>query len=123
MSLGQSAWVNNSPVRRAIFALLVLGLIIAQLALAWATLAPGGWRLWEVLVLICVAGTAPWTALNAANALIGLPILLFARHPAAAVLPALKDARPGLPEAKTAIAVCIRHEDMAAVFAPLGSTE
>lgn len=119
ISLGQTGAVTQYPVRRAIFALLVLSLIMAQFALAWATLAPGGWRLWEVLVLICFAGTAPWTALNAANALIGLPILLFARHPAAAVLPALRAARPGLPEAKTAIAVCIRHEDMAAVFAPL----
>jgi membrane glycosyltransferase len=87
--------------------------------LAWATLAPGGWTVAEMLILICIAGTLPWAALSAGNALIGLGILLFARDPAAAVLPALNHARPGLPEARTAIAICIRREDMALVLPPL----
>ena len=87
--------------------------------LAWATLAPGGWTLPEILILVCIAGTLPWAALSAGNALIGLGILLFARNPTAAVLPALATERPGLPQARTAIAICIRREDMALVLPPL----
>ena len=86
---------------------------------AWAVLAPGGWTLSEILILVCIAGTLPWAALSAGNALIGLGILLFARNPTAAVLPALATARPGLPQARTAIAICIRREDMALVLPPL----
>ena len=87
--------------------------------LAWKTLAPGGWTLPEILILVCIAGTLPWAALSAGNALIGLGILLLARNPVAAVLPALAAACPGLPQARTAIAICIRREDMALVLPPL----
>jgi len=106
-------------LRRAIFALLVLILTALQFFLAWNALAPGGWTGWEVMVILCFAGTMPWTALNGANALIGLTILLAARSPTALVLPALRAAHPGRPENLTAIAVCIRNEDMQAVLAPL----
>ena len=87
--------------------------------LAWVTLAPGGWTVAEILILVCIAGTLPWAAISAGNALIGLSILLFARSPVAAVLPALAAARRGLPQASTAIAICIRREDMALVLPPL----
>ena len=87
--------------------------------LAWETLAPGGWTLAEILILLCILGTLPWAALSAGNALIGLGILLLARDPVGAVLPALGHARPGTPRARTAIAVCIRREDMALVLPPL----
>lgn len=107
-------------LRRLAFALLVLGLTALQLWLAARVLAPGGWQPWEVLVLLCFAGTAPWTALCAGNALVGLAILLGASSPASAVLPALRQLRPGPPEARTAIAVCIRNEAMAQVLPPLG---
>uniref|UniRef100_UPI0018DFD49B glucans biosynthesis glucosyltransferase MdoH n=1 Tax=Roseomonas rosulenta TaxID=2748667 RepID=UPI0018DFD49B len=40
--------------------------------------------------------------------------------PPAAVLPALRAARPGAPRGRTAIAICVRNEDMGAVLAPLG---
>jgi membrane glycosyltransferase len=107
-------------LRRLLFALLGLGLTALLLWLAIRVLAPGGWTLWEGLVLLCLAGTVPWTALCAANALVGLAILLRAPSPPAAVLPALRRARPGAPLARTAIAVCIRNEDMAQVLPPLG---
>jgi membrane glycosyltransferase len=115
-------------LRRLAFALLVLGLTALQLWLAARVLAPGGWQHWEVLLLLCFAGTAPWTALCAGNALVGLALLLGAPSPAAAVLPALRQLRagsppglpPGLPAARTAIAVCIRNEAMAQVLPPLG---
>jgi membrane glycosyltransferase len=108
------------PLRRLGFALLGLGFTVALLWLGVRVMAPGGWTVWEVLAMLCFAGTAPWTALCAANALVGLVILLRAPDPAAAVLPALRLARPGAPQLHTAIAVCIRNEAMALVLPPLG---
>jgi len=112
---------TESPLlRRVLFLLLALAITAGLGALAVAVLAPGGWTVWEVLILICFVGTVPWSALSAANALVGLVILLGARDPPAAVLPALRAARPGPPRARTAIAICVRNEDMSAVLPPLG---
>jgi membrane glycosyltransferase len=109
------------PLRRLLFLAVVLLLVWAQLRLAWAVLAPGGWSLVELLGFLCLAATAPWTALSAANSLVGLLILLLARDPPAAVLPALRGADPDRPPSlATAIIVCVRNEDMAAVLPPLG---
>ena len=108
------------PLRRLILALLLLAIAGALLALAVQTLAPGGWTAWEILILLCLAGVAPWVALCAANALLGFVLLLGTRHPPAAVLPALRRARPGAPALSTAIGVCLRNEDMAQVLPPLG---
>lgn len=105
--------------RRLVFSLLVLGIAAALLWLAVRVMAPGGWTAWEALAFACFAGTAPWTALCAANALVGFAILLRAPDPPAAVLPALRVAQPGPPRLRTAIAVCLRNEDMAAVLPPL----
>ena len=113
--------MTEAPIlpRRIAFLALALAIMGGLFWLAWAVLAPGGWTLPEILILVCIAGTLPWAALSAGNALIGLGILLFARNPVAAVLPALATARPGLPQARTAIAICIRREDMALVLPPL----
>ena len=113
--------MTEAPIllRRIAFLALAIGIMAGLFWLAWAVLAPGGWTLAEILILICIAGTLPWAALSAGNALIGLGILLFARNPVAAVLPALNRVRIGKPEARTAIAVCIRREDMALVLPPL----
>ncbi|MDO9708724.1 glucans biosynthesis glucosyltransferase MdoH [Paracraurococcus lichenis] len=119
---GEGPGVPHPPLglRRLAFALLGLWLAALLLWLAVRVLAPGGWTVWEVLVFLCFAGTAPWTALCAANALVGFIILLRAPDPPAAVLPALRRARPGAPGLRTAIAVCIRNEAMAEVLPPLG---
>ncbi|MBV1795832.1 glucans biosynthesis glucosyltransferase MdoH [Siccirubricoccus sp. G192] len=106
--------------RRALFALLGLAITASLLWLAWRVMAPGGWTSWEVLAFACFAGTAPWTALCAANAITGFAILMRKGDPPAAVLPALRRARPGAPQLATAIAVCIRNEEMAGVLPPLG---
>ncbi|MCA3286944.1 MAG: glucans biosynthesis glucosyltransferase MdoH [Roseomonas sp.] len=113
--------MTKAPIlpRRIAFLVLAFAIMGGLFWLAWATLAPGGWTVAEILILVCIAGTLPWAALSAGNALIGLGILLLARDPAAAVLPALATARPGLPQARTAIAICIRREDMALVLPPL----
>ncbi|MBP0464164.1 glucans biosynthesis glucosyltransferase MdoH [Roseomonas sp. PWR1] len=107
-------------LRRVLFLLLALAITAGLVSLAVAVLAPGGWTVWEALILACFLGTIPWSALSAANALVGLVILLGARDPVAAVLPALRHARPPPPRGRTAIAICVRNEDMAAVLPPLG---
>ena len=147
------------PVRFRRLAVLLLGLAVTAglLTLAVAVLAPGGWTLWEVLILLALLGTVPWSALSAANALIGFAILMFARDPVAAVLPALRAAQapstptPALPRERgreclsppptcergqvpspsparggglgwgsvTAIAICVRNEEMGVVLPAL----
>ncbi len=106
-------------LRRILFIALALAIMAGLLRLAVAVLAPGGWTLWEALILLCFLGTMPWSALSAANALVGLAILLGAKDPVAAVLPQVRLARPEPPRGRTAIAICIRNEDMAAVLPPL----
>jgi membrane glycosyltransferase len=107
--------------RRVLFASLALAVAAALLWLAWRTMAPGGWTVWEALAWACYAGTAPWTALCAANALLGFAVLMAAPDPPAAALPALRAARTGdAPRLSTAIAVCIRDERMEEVLPPLG---
>lgn len=107
--------------RRAAFLLLVLAVLAGLVALAVAALAPGGWSAAEVAILLCYLGAAPWSALSTANPLIGFAIRMGSRDPLGAVLPALRAARPpgGVPRLSTAIAVCVRNEDMAAVLPPL----
>nr|WP_245211766.1 glucans biosynthesis glucosyltransferase MdoH [Neoroseomonas oryzicola] len=107
-------------LRRSLFLALALAITAGLVALAAAVLAPGGWTAWEVLILLCYLGTVPWSALSAANALVGLVILLATKDPPAFVLPALRAARPGPPAGRTAIAICVRNEDMGAVLPPLG---
>lgn len=113
--------MENSALRRVCFAALGLALTLALLGLLWRTLAPGGVTVWEWVILAAYAGTLPWSAISAANALLGFAILIGARDPAAAVVPQLDRAREGaVPGVATAILVCIRQEEMAAVTPPLG---
>jgi membrane glycosyltransferase len=114
---------EHLPLRRFVFASIVLAAAATLLWLAWRAMAPGAWTVWEVAAFACFAGTAPWTALCAANALLGFALLMAAADPAAAVLPALRRARTmaaAPPRLSTAIAVCVRNEPMEAVLPPLG---
>jgi membrane glycosyltransferase len=108
-----------APLRRALFGALVAALSAMLVWLVLRALLPGGIGVLEWLILLGVLGTTPWAALSLANSLVGLTILLAAPNPPAAVLPALARIRPGPPASVTAIAVCIRHEDMEAVLPPL----
>ncbi|WP_137181274.1 glucans biosynthesis glucosyltransferase MdoH [Roseomonas sp. AR75] len=110
---------ENPLLRRALFGALVAAIALLLLWLAWRALAAGGVNAIEALILLAVLLVTPWAALSAANSLVGLAILLGSRDPPAAVLPALRLARPGVPNAVTALAVCIRNEDMDAVLPPL----
>jgi membrane glycosyltransferase len=111
---------ENAPRRRLAFAALVAAIAALLLWLTWRALAPGGVNPAETLILLGVLLSVPWAALSAGNSLVGLAILLGSRDPPASVLPALRLARPGVPRGITALAVCIRNEDMAQVLPPLG---
>lgn len=97
--------------RRALFAALVLLIAAALIGLAWRVLAPSGWSLWEVLLLLCLLANAPWIALAAATGLVGLVVRL--RDGRAAVEPVTPITL------RTAIAVCVRDEPMEAVLQPI----
>ncbi len=110
----------ESPLlRRGLFAALCAAIAALLLWLTWRALAPGGLNAAEALILLCVALVVPWSALSAGNSLLGLAILLLSRDPPGHVLPALRRARPGVPDAITSLLVPIRNEDMAAVLPPL----
>ena len=111
---------ENIPLRRGLFGGLVAAIALILLWLAWRALAPGGVNGAEALILACLLLVTPWASLSAANSLVGLAILLASRDPPGAVLPALRLARPGPPRQLTALAVCIRNEEMGAVLPPLG---
>lgn len=111
---------ENVTLRRTLFGALVAAIAVLLLWLAWRALAPDGVNAIEALILLCLVGVTPWAALSAANSVVGLAILLGSPDPPGFVLPALRRARPGPPRGLTALAVCIRNEDMAAVLPPLG---
>ena len=104
-------------LRRSVLFLLVAGIAALLVSLAARAMAPGGVGVWEWLTLLAFAGTAPWTALCAANALLGFSLLISSRDAPGLLLPALR--RAGALRLRTAIIVCIRDEPMAAVLPPL----
>ena len=107
--------------RTWVFAGLVASVTLGLLGLAWAVLSPGGWSVWEALIFACLAANAPWLGLSAATGLAGLAIRLFAADPSAAVVPGMRrEGGPASPvSSRTAVAVCVRNEDMGAVVPPL----
>ena len=106
-------------LRRITLFSLVIGIAVALTWLVARAMAPGGYSGFEVLTLLAFAGTAPWTALCAANALLGFALLLGSRDAPGLVLPAWRLARRGAPSARTAIVICIRNEEMGGVLPPL----
>lgn len=103
--------------RRIVFFALVGAVALGLAAQLARVLGADGWTVAEVLLLLAFLGTAPWTGLCAANALVGFAILMTARNPARSVFPAWRDDGPLT--LTTAIAVTVRNEDMGAVLPPL----
>ena len=103
--------------RRALVVLIALSIGTALGWLLLHVLAPGGWTLAKLVMLAAFVGTAPWTGLCAANALIGFAILKTCRDPVRAVCPLPR--QPPHIHGRTAIAVTIRSEDMRRVLPPL----
>ncbi|WP_235035432.1 glucans biosynthesis glucosyltransferase MdoH [Roseomonas sp. 18066] len=106
-------------LRRAAFFLTCLAIGLGLSALAWRVLAPDGWTGWEVALMAAWLGTLPWTCLCAGNALFGFVLGLARRDPVASVVPGWQRHPVLPPRARTAIAVCLRNESMAAVLPPL----
>jgi membrane glycosyltransferase len=112
---------ESALLRRSVFGALVAAIAALLFWLAWRAVAPGGVNPVEGMILLGVALVTPWAALSAANSLVGLAILLASRDPPGFVVPAARRAEPGRPRARTALAVCIRNEEMAGVLPPLGA--
>jgi membrane glycosyltransferase len=113
--------LRSRITRGAIFFSLLLITAVGLTALMAGVLAPGGWTVCKVGILIAFIGVAPWIGVCVGNAVPGFLILLFARDPARAVLPVGGDIESAPITARTAIAVTVRNENIEAVLAGLRS--
>lgn len=103
--------------RRLLVALIVILSSLALDAALWMALAPGGWTAAKAIIMTCFALATLWVGFCVANGMIGFAILM-ARGDATPPW----DASPPLPVdrlPRTALAVTVRNEDIAAVLAPL----
>ena len=94
--------------RRVFVVLVVAGVTAGLLTLLWQVLAPGGWTLAKLAMLVGALGTAPWTGLCLANGLLGFLVLVSARE----TMPAV--AAPDPPP--MAVVVTVRSEDLAPIL-------
>jgi membrane glycosyltransferase len=109
--------------RRLLFAGLVGAATLAVAAYTARVLAGNGFGPVDLVLLLLLTGTLPWTAIGFCNALIGLAILLFARDPAGYVTPALARTDPQATLlARTAVVVPVYDEEPETVFRHLGAT-
>ncbi len=117
---GERELAERVGLRRAVLLALMLGVAACLVWLGAAVLAPGGWTALKLALLLCLAANAPWLGLSAATGLIGFCVRIGARDSACAVFPALRLVRPDQAVTlRTAIAVCVRDEAVAPVFARL----
>jgi membrane glycosyltransferase len=106
-------------LRRLLAALLIVTVAVGLTWLMAGVLGAHAWNPAKILLLVCFAGTAPWTGLCAANALLGFLVRMLARDPARFVF-GIEDSLP-LPShpPPTAIAVTVRNEILSNVLPPL----
>jgi membrane glycosyltransferase len=100
--------------RRLAYALLLLAVTAPPLLLLHHALGKGGFTVWEAAILALVALIAPWIGTLFASSLVGFIILAGTRDALAATW-APPVTTPT--DARTAIAVCVRNEDLRAVLA------
>jgi len=99
--------------RRQIFGALVVTTILALLGMMIYSMSLGGLVLAEWVLLICFAITLPWTAIGFWNAVIGFIVLRSTKSAAEHVFPASADITGDEAiTSSTAIAICIRNEDV-----------
>jgi membrane glycosyltransferase len=106
--------------RRAAFFGLVLLTAAVLFWLLLGVLAPGGWGVAKLALLLSFAPVALWFGVCVGNAVPGFLLLLCASDPPRAVLPVAGDIETAPIHSHTALLVTVRHEDMAAVLPPLG---
>lgn len=95
---------------------LAAGLNLAGLALvlagAWRMLSPAGISASDAVILGCIAIGAPWTIMGAWNAILGLWLLHGTRDGLGRAAPHLAAGDSDAPiVARTAVLLCLRHED------------
>ncbi|MEM8797864.1 MAG: glucans biosynthesis glucosyltransferase MdoH [Pseudomonadota bacterium] len=106
----------TTTARRVTFATLVLLTITGLIGLILWAFSAEGFLWYEWIMIACFIVTLPWTAIGFWNAVIGFCLMRFAKEPAAHVFPALAKAHLDAPiTSKTALAVCIRNENVSDV--------
>ncbi len=106
-------------LRRLGFLALCVLIALTAVLLAARAVTPDGLGALDLAWLVVLACLTPWAALSAGNGWLGLAILLFTPRPVAHVVPGLRHAGEAPPRTRTAIAACLRNEDMAGVIPPL----
>jgi len=103
----------SPKLRRLAFGGLVLSTIAVLTALMVYSLSFEGMVALEWVLLSCFVITLPWTAIGFWNAVIGFVLLRGTRNPAMRVFPGLANAKPDdAITASTAVAMCVRNEDV-----------
>ena len=100
-------------LRRILFGILVLSTIAASTALLINSISKGGISTAEWILIGCFLITLPWTVIGFWNAVIGFVLMRTTRNPAGHVFPESCEVS-GDEEitSSTAIAMCIRNEDV-----------
>lgn len=108
-------------IRRLAMLAFVLVVSIAILILATASVRADHWSIGWTVILICLAGQLPWGVIGFCNGFLGFAIATFARDPLKVAAPhaAVGEDKTAL-TTSTAVLMCIRNEDTAAVFLRLG---
>lgn len=103
----------TSTQRRIVFSALVLLTMVFLIGLLTVSFSKGGISFAEWVMLFCFVVTLPWTVIGFWNAVIGFILLRSSSNPARQVFPASGEII-GDEEiiASTAIAMCIRNEDV-----------
>ena len=102
---------NDLFGRRMLFVVLFAATMAGTLALAALALAPGGFGVVDITLLLLFAVTLPWMVAGFWNAVIGFLVMRFAADPIAAIMPVAARIRGDEPvTASTAILLCIRNE-------------
>lgn len=101
--------------RRVLFGALVLATLALMTGLMVVTLSRGGFGLLDLLFTLCFLVTLPWTLVGFWNAVIGLVLLRAAKDPVRAVCPLAAVPVTSPIRGRTAILMCVRNEDAAAV--------
>jgi len=98
--------------RRLTMAGLVLGTMVGLSWAFWMVMAVDGWSIPEMIMYVCFVVSLPWIVIGFWNGVIGLLLLRVARDPLDIVVPCAAYAGAADPIAvRTAIVMCIRHEN------------
>lgn len=103
-------------LRRVTMATLVGATHVALAWAFWTVMNVDGWSIPEMVMFVCFLTSLPWVVIGFWNGVIGLALLRFSKDPLDTVIPCASRAGAHDPiVVRTAIAMCIRHEDAARV--------